>query len=122
MADIDLDAVKGPERPAIPDVTAEFEQDAFEQARQTLVLRSLQQDLELRQKFAWRIFLLIVVWLICILLILLLAGFALTIMGHAFKLSDTVLLGLIGGTTVNVLGIFVIVVRYLFPPSVNEVS
>jgi hypothetical protein len=32
-----------------------------------------------------------------------------------FNLSDTVILAAIGGTTVNVLGIFVVVVNYLFP-------
>jgi hypothetical protein len=33
----------------------------------------------------------------------------------AFELSDTVILGLIGGTTANVVGLFYIVARYLFP-------
>ena len=32
-----------------------------------------------------------------------------------FALSDAVILAAIGGTTVNVLGIFIIVVNYLFP-------
>ena len=32
-----------------------------------------------------------------------------------FALSDSVLLGAIGGTTLNVIGIFIIVARYLFP-------
>lgn len=33
----------------------------------------------------------------------------------AFELSDTVVLALIGGTTANVVGLFYIVARYLFP-------
>ncbi len=61
------------------------------------------------------IFYLIVAWLSLIFVIVILEGFGVTICHHAFKLSDPVVLALIGGTTVNVLGIFIIVVRYLFP-------
>ncbi len=113
--DADLDAIRSPEPSPSPDLDAELESDRFDARRRTLLLEGLKQDLELREAFAWDIFYLIVAWLILIFLILLLQAFSATIFQHSFRLSDAVLLALIGGTTVNVLGIFIIVVRYLFP-------
>ncbi len=69
-------------------------------------------DLKQRKEYANKIFYLIVVWLIVLLVILLLQGFGKT--NDGFSLSDSVLLAFIGGTTVNVLGIFVIVAKYIF--------
>jgi hypothetical protein len=34
---------------------------------------------------------------------------------NIFKLTDAVLIAAISGTTINVIGIFIIVARYLFP-------
>jgi hypothetical protein len=113
--DADLDAIRSPEPPPTDDLDAELESDRFDARRQTLIIEGLEQDLKLREAFAWDIFYLIVAWLILIFLILLLEAFSATLCGHTFKLSDTIIVALIGGTTVNVLGIFIIVVRYLFP-------
>jgi hypothetical protein len=118
----DLDAIRSPEPPPSPDPDAELESDRFDARRQTLVLQDLEQDIGLRKQFAWYIFYLIVAWLAAAFLVLAFQGFAISICGHFFKLSDSVLLALIGGTTVNVLGIFVIVVRYLFPQGSARVS
>lgn len=121
-SEADLDAIRSPEPPLSPDQDAELESDRFDARRQTLVLQGLEQDIGLRKQFAWYIFYLIVAWLAAAFLVLAFQGFSISICGHFFKLSDSVLLALIGGTTVNVLGIFVIVVRYLFPQGSAQVS
>lgn len=92
-------------------------------------VRNLQQDREERQKYAKNLFHVICAWLIGIYSILLFNGFndstvhfktddipliKRVVILPKFQLSDTVLLALIGGTTVNVLGLFVIVANYLF--------
>jgi hypothetical protein len=110
--------------PASPDKTAELEKNELEidQEKETKRLQNvaLKQDIDLRKEFAWDIFYLIVAWLVLVFVLLILQGFAATICSHKFSLSDSVVLALISGTTVNVLGIFLIVVRYLFPtPAVS---
>ena len=74
-----------------------------------LQLQSAKQDFELRKKFAHRIFFMVVAWLVVILAIIICTGMKL------LAISDAVLLGLIGSTTVNVTAFFVIVTKYLFP-------
>jgi hypothetical protein len=49
-------------------------------------------------------------WLVCVILGVLLAGFRI----GGFFLSDKVLMTFIASTTLNVLGIFVIVAKWLF--------
>ncbi len=63
---------------------------------------------EARKKYAHRIFIITSGWLISVVGILLLAGF------RKIVLSDAILIALLGTTTVNVLGFFVIVIQYLF--------
>jgi hypothetical protein len=58
---------------------------------------------------------LVFIWLLGIVAFLLLDGFSPILLGHQFKLSDPVILALIGGTTVSVLGLFTIVATYFFP-------
>ncbi len=88
------------------------EQRAIELALKTAEVDGLKLDLKQRKEYANKIFYLIVVWLIVLLGVLLLQGFGKT--DDGFSLSDSVLLAFIGGTTVNVLGIFVIVAKYIF--------
>ncbi len=88
------------------------ERRAIELARKTAEVDGLKLDLKQRKEYANKIFYLIVVWLIVLLGVLLLQGFGKT--DDGFSLSDSVLLAFIGGTTVNVLGIFVIVAKYIF--------
>ncbi|HLK12367.1 MAG TPA: hypothetical protein VKW76_13395 [Candidatus Binatia bacterium] len=80
-------------------------------------LRQARHELAERTKYAGRLFNLILWWLVGIGGIILLQGFhRLPFWPHIrFRLSDPALLALIGGTTLNVLGIFVVVVNYLFP-------
>ncbi len=120
-ADASLDAIQAGTVPPV-DETAKLEEDEFvaeakqlELDRQKADLESRIQDTKLRGRFTRRIFVLIVVWLVVVLVILLFEGFHATVRAHNFQLSDNVLLALIGSTTANVLGVFIIVVHYLFP-------
>lgn len=109
--------------------TPEDEAEWFKSARQRTVLKGLRQDIKARKRYARCIFRLIVWWLVSIFVMLLLQGFLseakievlwppfcpLWKTKIGFRLSDPVLLALIGGTTANVLGLFFFVVQYLFP-------
>lgn len=78
--------------------------------RKQVEIHGAQQDITERKKYASKVYWLIVGWLIMLFVVLFFQGFK----PHGFALSDPVLLALIGGTTVNVLGIFIVVVNYLF--------
>src|ERR1700682_570393 len=123
MADPSLDAIQ-PDATSGIDESAQKEQEELLYYRrgQTLQLDKLQHELEslkqdtaLRKKFARRISLLVIAWLFVVFLMLGSNIFAVTISNHSFRLSYNVLLALVGSTTANVLGIFVIVIHYLFP-------
>lgn len=90
----------------------------------------LKQDRLERQKYAKYLFKLVCAWLLGVYSIIILGGLSASTIRidvddiphleridglPKFELSDTVLLALIGGTTVNVLGLFIIVANYLFP-------
>ncbi len=78
------------------------------EAKKALVL-SAYQDIKERKRYAFWIFLMVLVWLMSIVGIIITCGMGL------LTISDPVLLGLIGATTVNVTTFFVIVTKYLFP-------
>lgn len=101
--------------------------NAQEHAR--LVNLDLQKDIDAREKYANRIFCLIVGWVVALLAVVFLQGFlskreislSFSIFGSPwktavhFELSDPVLIALIGGATASVFGFFVAVAKYLFP-------
>jgi len=78
------------------------------EAKRALVLSAF-QDIKERKRYAFLIFLMVVGWLFSIVGIIIFCGL------NMLEISDTVLLGLIGATTVNVTTFFVIVTKYLFP-------
>ena len=84
-----------------------------------LRIDQLEQDLKERKHYAAKIYRLIALWLGSLGVILLLQGVKLPI--AFFTLSDSVLLALIGGTTANVLGMFFIVLKYLFPQQATKI-
>ncbi len=67
------------------------------------------QDRDQRKAFAERIFSFVCYYMFSVFFILFLCGSP-----NRFNLSDTVLVTLLGTTTANVIGLFVIVVKYLF--------
>lgn len=74
-------------------------------------LENEKQNREDRKKYANRIYWLMVSWISAIMIIIIAQGFGENI---NFEVSDKVLITLIGGTTINILGVFVIVAKYLF--------
>ena len=95
-----------------PDELYQQEIDAQEKEKKRLENKGLEQDIEQRKEYAAKIYTLIVFWLVAVFILITLSG-----VGAAFgwfKLSTTVLTTIIGGTTINVLGIFYIVANYLF--------
>lgn len=71
------------------------------------------QDRKQRKEFASKIFYFLCVYMIVVFVLLLFAG--IKGQGLCFTLSDTVLLALLGTTTANVISIFIVVAKYLFP-------
>lgn len=93
-----------------PDIeTVEEEEDLEKQQKKAIIL-GLTQDIEERKTYASRAFWLVVVWLVFIGIVIILQGFNL----WSFTLTPAVLVTLIGSTTSGVVGIFLIVTRYLF--------
>lgn len=71
------------------------------------------QDRKQRKSFASKIYRLTIAWLSVI-------GFMLIVQGFCgpqgwFHLSDSVLIALISGASINIIGLMAIVIRYLFP-------
>lgn len=71
----------------------------------------IQQNHNLRVSYTGRIYRLVVTWLGCVVACVLLAGFGC----WGFRLSDAVLVAFITSTTVNVVGLFVLVAKWMFP-------
>lgn len=71
----------------------------------------LRQDRRQRKSFAWAAFGLVSFWLWTNLVVLFLYGFGI----RSFALPEIVLTGLVGSSTANVIGLFAIVMRHLFP-------
>ena len=89
----------------------ETEQELFDHKFKDEELQGLQQDRQERKTYANRIYWLIVVWLGMLFVMLGIQGFK----PLNFSIDDKVLITLITGTTVNVIGIFLVVANYLFP-------
>ena len=112
MAESPLDVIDDSNKTSNePDEFSRDEDQTYEKAYQRARLHGLLQDIDQRRIYADKIYDLIVWWLIAIFALLILAGFGKCI---GFNISDKVLITLIGGTTINVLGIFVIVANYIF--------
>lgn len=99
----------------------EFEPDLsldLAEHKLSVELEALRQQLDeardthqLRLGYASRIFWLVVAWLACVAVAVFMSGFAL----WSFKLSDKVLITFITSTTINVVGLFVVVAKWMFP-------
>ena len=82
--------------------------------------RSFAQDITLRKVFAYWILAVVIGWMIGVLLLL--AGMRLSIFGISagVQLSDSVAIALLGSTSINVIGLLLVVARYLFPRATND--
>jgi len=97
--------------PEKPDKNTKVEEAQYKANKHSEEIANSKQDRDERKLYAGRIFTLICIWLGIITLIIIFQGFRFA----DFRLEQPVLLALIGSTTLNVVGIFVIVTRYLFP-------
>jgi hypothetical protein len=79
-------------------------QDRFDD----ITLLNFSQNVTARRRYSYRIYTITGGWLLCVIGILIAVGL------QKLKLSDPVLIALLGTTTVNVLGFFIIVIQYLF--------
>jgi hypothetical protein len=84
----------------------------YEAERKKLENVSIQQNIAARKTYANRIFWLVSLWLGAMLTIVILAGFGQN--GQWFYLADSVLIALVTTTTISVLGLFTVVINYLF--------
>ncbi|MBA4028091.1 MAG: hypothetical protein C0475_02940 [Planctomyces sp.] len=123
---VDVNLIRAPEPPDVsaasgagPDGLAEVEgkrlegeqwREEFRWKKEAADLKGHERDIENRGKYTSRLYWLMVGWMGAVYAVIVLSG--LTAWG--FKLSDAVLIALITGTTANVIGLFVIVARYLF--------
>lgn len=82
----------------------------YEEELKKLEVQSKAQDIEMRKEYADKTFALVCLYMICVFLLIILACSPAT-----FNMSDNVLMVLLGTTTVNVIGLFAIVMNYLFP-------
>lgn len=93
------------------------EKEDLEEKKEKEYVRGLKQDIDERKKYANRIFVLVAIWLAVVVVVLVADGIRLPWMaGYAgFDLPEAVLMALITTTTGGVVGILLIVARYLFP-------
>ncbi len=113
--DIDLDAIDEPledeEESEEPRDYAGEEATALDHEQKKLKLAQFKQDIDERKIYAHRIFKLVVGWLGFVGIMLWFNGFS----RFNFHLSNNVLIALITTSTASVIGIFIIVAKYLFP-------
>ncbi len=105
-----------------PDLAPEKEETFLAAAQRKEIAEAVHKELEnldflkeiqARERFAYRLFWIVVGWITAVIAVVLLQG-VLVRGNHLLDLHDNVLMAFIGGTTVNVLGLLAIVVRYLF--------
>lgn len=75
-----------------------------------LEVKSKAQDIAMRKEYAWLIFRFVCYYMAFVFIILFLSGTP-----SAFRMSDSVLMVLLGTTTATIISLFAIVVNYLFP-------
>src|ERR1022692_193689 len=97
-----------------PDPNTLKEKEDLEKVRYGAQTEGQKQDIQERKKYAQLFFYLSCAWLVAIVVIIMLQGFG-AFWKTPFKLSDSIVLAMIGSTTANVLGILYIVAKYLFP-------
>lgn len=102
-----------------PEVDLDYYQLQHMQVQLDTLSHNLQESRDnhkLRMDYANKIFILVCLWLGCVILSVLLAGFKI----FNFSLSDKVLITFITSTTINVLGLFAIVAKWLFQQNDNK--
>ena len=90
---------------------------AKEKARKlTLENDFAQGENDARKSYGIKVFWLMVVWLSAVFVLVILSGIPILEDKKYFHLSENIVLALIGTTTLNVIGLFGFVMKYLFSP------
>lgn len=84
--------------------------DFLEEELKKLEIKSKEQDISMRREYADKTYLFVCIYMCFVFFLIFLACSP-----YTFKMSDNVLMVLLGTTTVNVIGLFAIVMNYLFP-------
>lgn len=82
----------------------------YEEELKKLEVQSKAQDIAMRKEYADKTFALVCLYMICVFLFIILSCSP-----AMFDMSDNVLMVLLGTTTINVIGLFAIVMNCLFP-------
>lgn len=82
----------------------------YEKELKILELKSKEQDIDMRKDFATKTYNLVCIYLVVVFFVVFLVCCP-----AEFNMSDGVLITLLGTTTINVIGLFAIVMNYLFP-------
>lgn len=107
---VSIEAIKAPK---LPQLSARVKRLTEEEKHLYEVhTRGLEQDIQERKDYAKKIYKLTLGWFIGLALVLVLHGWR--DVTH-FDLSERIILALITSTTIEVIGVFVIVAKYLFP-------
>lgn len=78
--------------------------------------KGLADYIKMRRMYGKVILCLTFLWIIAVLVVVFMQGYS----AHGFALSDSVLMLLLGTTTANVIGLFIIVANYLFPKNARD--
>ena len=94
-----------------PDLSLSLDKHKSDLLKQEL--KEAQDTHKLRLGYTGKIFWLVVAWLVCVLAAVLMSGFSV----GGFSLSDKVIITFITSTTINVVGLFLVVAKWMFPSS-----
>ena len=75
-----------------------------------LDVKNKAQEISMRKVYASIIFAFVFLYMIAVFVIIFMSGF-----NNSFDMDNSILITLLGTTTANVLGLFAIVVNYIFP-------
>ncbi|EBS2694798.1 hypothetical protein ZQ65_15210 [Salmonella enterica subsp. enterica serovar Newport] len=123
-----LEGERGSDEKALDDLKVAVESLAIAVQHIDTRARELENDrqeqlLDMRETYARKAYRFVWLWSVALIIILILQGsnapdvhiFFLEFKAHDFDLSDKVLITLISGVTVNIVAVFVVVIRNLFP-------
>ena len=109
LSEIFKDPAKFPK----PPLSASSEPDTHTKRTEELVeahLAEIKQNTGLRKDFAWAIFGLVITWLVLLLCIVIFHA-----RGNNFRLEPSEFITLVSTTNAAVLGLLIVVLKYLFP-------
>lgn len=113
---LDVGLIQEPTVPPKDEPQAQAELEDLEHARRKLELEDFQNEVKARRRFANQIFIFMIVWMAIMALLVVADAVTIPYLQHwvGFHLSDSVLITLVTTTTGTVVGVFLIVAKYLY--------